>query len=245
MGRVRRGFALAVIATAVVLTSASTATQAAVDFTSELEIKPAKMGTERHPRGVQLAGHLGFEMPAGEDHPILTRGRLLIPRGIRFNGADHKSCTKEVLDDSGPKGCPASIVGSGRIVSLEDPTNLSQNVTLLNGGARRIWAYTVLYNPTLVKEPVAVAVKRLPSRKWAYALEFVVPSSLRVVAGVPITLPAGFNFRIGGKAHARAYVTTDAKCPKRGFLPYRIELSLLKQDRSTSELRNRGRLACA
>lgn len=43
-------------------------------------------------------------------------------------------------------------------------------VTFVNGGKRRIWAYTTFYHPALVSQPVAIEIKQLRRRRWAYEL---------------------------------------------------------------------------
>jgi hypothetical protein len=219
-----------------------TSSQAPVlTVTSKMRISPAKSGSEQHPQGVKLSGVVDFDVPVGVESPTLTRGRLLLPRGIGFHGGSYSTCAKETLDSRGPSGCPKRAI-VGRVPNfVEDPR---PQVTFVNGGARRIWAYTVIYHPSLVKETVGVAVRPLRSRKWAYEAKFVVPSNLRIVAGVPVPVPTRMPFSIGGTRSAAKLVTSEADCPKGGARPYRVELALLYRDKTTSDVETRGRLAC-
>ena len=61
------------------------------------------------------------------------------------------------------------------------------SITVVNGGSRHIWFYTVLNNPARVQEPVIGNITRMGG-KWAYQLAVTVPQNLRIVAGVPIEL---------------------------------------------------------
>ena len=58
---------------------------------------------------------------------------------------------------------------------------------MVNGGATKVYFYTVLNNPARVQEPVIGHITR-KSGKWAYELNVTVPQNLRIVAGVPIEL---------------------------------------------------------
>jgi hypothetical protein len=58
---------------------------------------------------------------------------------------------------------------------------------VVNGGARRVVAYTVLNNPARVQTPVIGKISKLSGR-WSYRLHIVIPKVLQVVAGVPLVL---------------------------------------------------------
>jgi hypothetical protein len=59
---------------------------------------------------------------------------------------------------------------------------------VVNGGATRVYFYTVLTNPARVRAPVVGKIKELKSGPWKYRLDYHVPETLQVVAGVPITV---------------------------------------------------------
>jgi hypothetical protein len=108
-----------------------------------------------------------------------------------------------------------------------------------------MWAYTVIYNPALVKEPVAMRLRRVRSTRASYEMTFTVPETLRVVAGVPISAPLSFNFDVGGTKSAPRYLTWEGPCPRRGFVGYRLRLDLLHTyAQKTGSARDRGRIAC-
>jgi hypothetical protein len=213
------------------------------DLSSKLRIRPEKAGSKHTPQGVRASGRFEVTSESGP-LPVLIRGHVLVPRGIAFNGQDYASCSKRTLVDRGPRGCPrGSIVGQASS-GFDEDLGTHPSVVFVNGGPHRIWAYTTLYRPALVKEPVGIAVKRLESRRWAYELSFVVPSELRVVAGVPLSVPASLSFSIGGKAYAQRYFAVDRPCPRRGYRPYRIRFTLLDGDDTRTDVEDRGRIAC-
>lgn len=207
---------------------------------------PRKAGTKSHPRGVRLDGRLGFSRVQGLGRPVITGGRVLLPRGIAYNGGSHPKCSGATLRSEGSEACPdGSIVGEGRTPSYADVVDgVTPRVLFVNAGARRIWAYTTLLSPAFLQEPVSIEVESLDPRRGSYALEFKVPDRLQVIAGVPSTMPS-FVFRIGGKPYARDYLTSNGGCPKRGFRPYEVSLSYrFHPDGPAGEAVDRGRLAC-
>lgn len=231
----------AVMVSAVAVPAAAQAPE--LGLSSTIRIRPEKEGSKDSPQGVRVSGRIGVSSNSGS-LPVLIRGRVLLPRGIAFNGRDYASCTKRTLVDRGPMGCPRrSIVGRTN-PSFVDDLGTKPVIAFVNGGAHRIWAYTTLYRPALVKEPVGIAVERLESRRWAYELSFVVPPKLRVVAGIPVPVPTSLSFSLGGMTYAQRYFAVDRPCPKRGYRPYRIRFTLLDQDDTRTDVEDRGRIAC-
>jgi len=135
-------------------------------------------------------------------------------------------------------------MGSANDYAIVDPPTPAPRLTLVNGGHRRIWAYAVLYHPTLVKETVPIRVKALESRQWSYELSFTTPRSLRVVAGVPISAPNRVSFKLGGKRYAKRYLTSNRRCPERGFRRYEGSFSYMRNDFSQGSTGFTGRIAC-
>jgi hypothetical protein len=215
-------------------------------FESGLEVTPRKAGTKSDPRGVRLDGRLNFRTVQGTEIPVITSGRVLLPRGIVYNGGSYPECRGATLRDEGLQSCPdRSTMGQGRSPSFADVVDgVKPRVVFVNGGARRIWAYTTLFSPAFLQEAVSIEVERLNGRRWSYALKFEVPGGLQVIAGVPGVMPR-FVFAIGGKPYAPDYLATNAGCPKRGFRPYVINLDYrFHPDGPAGTSVYRGRLAC-
>jgi hypothetical protein len=213
-------------------------------FEVELDVTPRKAGTEDSPRGSKLNGRFAVGEPFGHELPVITAGRVLLPRGIAYNGGKYPKCSKATLQ-SKPGECPKrSIMGTGSGEAYADTVITRPKLVLYNGGAHWMYYYTTLFNPAFVQEPVPIEVKRLSGRRWSYELEFKVPYNLQVVAGVPIT-PTDLPFSVGGKSHAPDYLATNAGCPKRGFRPYLVSLDYrFHPDGPTGTSVDRGRLAC-
>jgi hypothetical protein len=72
---------------------------------------------------------------------------------------------------------------------LADTVVTRPRITVVNGGADRVYFYTVLNNPARVQVPVIGQVTRKPGR-FAYHLSATIPPRLLVVAGVPIRFTA-------------------------------------------------------
>ena len=169
-------------------------------FKSQARIAPAKAGTPKKPRGIQLAGKLTFKtVTQGVEPPIVTGGDILIAKGGQWNGGKYRRCSGATMRRAqGVQRCPrGSIVGSGSGVAYADQVDAAPDVVFVNGGKNMLWAFTTLYNPALVQEPLPIRIKKSRG-KWAYKASFRVPKVLQIVAGIPITLRS-FNYKIGGK----------------------------------------------
>lgn len=241
-----RGTAIAVAVTAAVLAAMPAAAQTPeLTATMELEMTPPKGGTKAKPRGIKLSGQVGFKVPPGLDRPTILSGRLLLPAGIVFNGQRYPICPLETLDRKGPSGCPkASVIGKQEGVAFAGGFESRPDVVILNGGRRRLWAYTTLYRPTLVKEPVAITLAKPKSRQWSYELRFTTPEVLRVVAGIPIGAPESTSFSMGGTRLASRIFATNQKCPPKGFRRYVASFDYASTSGAAGKATARGRLAC-
>jgi hypothetical protein len=222
----------ALVAAAVV--AAPAAAQVPVtEFNSTAKISPKKAGTKKNPRGVQLTGSLKFNtITQGIEEPIITGGDVLIAKGGVWNGGKYPKCSKATMNrNQSPDKCPkGSIVGSGTGVAFADQDRADPDVVFVNGGKKMLWAFTTLYNPALVREPVPIKITKT-SGKWAYKAQFRVPEVLQVVGGVPITLRS-FNYKVGGKfklpgerkvTNASKYapdLLATTSCPKSKKYPY-------------------------
>ena len=185
------------------------------DVSSDVRLSSAKAGTPKDPQGVSITVKTKLTTEPGFDPPIVTGIDVLLGPGVSFHGGDYVTCSKRVLDRKGPKGCPPkSIMGSGVATAKADTVNTKLTIVLVNGGAKRLLAYTTLTNPARVQETIPVKEIAMTG-KWSHSESFRVPKSLQVVAGIPIQVTQ-LKFSVGGKPYARNFITTTS-CPKGGW----------------------------
>ncbi|MEX1141588.1 MAG: hypothetical protein WD993_09065 [Thermoleophilaceae bacterium] len=213
-------------------------------FVSKAKIVPKKAGTKKNPRGHKIVGNLKVNtITPGFEPPIVTGGSVFLPKYGKYNGGKYKSCSKRTLDREGPRGCnKKSIMGNGSGVAYADTVDAAPDIVFVNGGKSTIWAYTTLYNPALVQEPVKIKVKKIKHRKWGYKVSFQVPKVLQVVAGVPITLRS-LKYSIGGKKYARDYIVTTG-CPRNKKYPYQATANYLYNTGERTSSTYKGTVAC-
>lgn len=249
----------AALAAAAVLAAPATAQVPETTFTSKAKVTPKKAGTKKNPQGVQISGNLKFNtITQGVEPPIITGGDVLLPKAGSYNGGKYKSCSGSKMRNAQTwEVCPKeSIMGAGSGVAFADNVDAKPDVVFVNGGASTLWAFTTLYNPALVQEPIAIKIKKLKSSKWGYRASFRVPEILQVVAGVPITL-RDFSFKIGGKfkiigenktrnasAYAKDFITTTS-CPKSKKYPYEATAFYEYQDGTTSSKKYTSTVPCS
>lgn len=252
---------VALVAAAVVAAPAA-AQVPETTFKSSAKISPKKAGTKKKPRGIQITGSLGFEtVTQGIEPPIVTGGDVLIAKGGVWNGGKYPKCSKRTMDrNQSVDECPKkSIVGAGSGVAFADTVNAAPDVVFVNGGKSMLWAFTTLYNPALVREPVPIRIKKQRSRKWAYKASFRVPKVLQVVAGVPITLRS-FKYKIGGKVRlpysvngSRAInvkrtapkLIATTSCPRNNRYPYEATAFYLYNTGAKGSDTHKGKVACS
>jgi hypothetical protein len=156
--------------------------------TVKASVSPNRAGTKSHPQGVTLKTKISWQLLGSATQPIVQTFDILFPKGSLYNGAHLPSCSYSKLNAVGPAGCPkGSIVGSGTGNAYADTTITHPKITVVNGGATRVFFYTVLNNPARVQSPVIGKIKKT-SGKYAYSLHVTIPQVLQVVAGVPIEL---------------------------------------------------------
>lgn len=179
-------------------------------------VSPDKAGTKRHPRGVTLRVRVHWSTPAGSQRPVVERGTVLFPKGSLYNGGKYPKCSQGRLSRDGLRGCPkGSIMGTGSGNAYADTVLTHPKITVVNGGANRVFLYTVLRNPAVVQAPVPGVITRQRG-KWAYKLVLTVPQSLQFVAGIPIAL-TDLSITAG---HKDWLATTS--CPKSHRWPFSI-----------------------
>jgi hypothetical protein len=186
-----RKLVFAIAAAAVIATVGALGALAASSWPSVTEsniITPNKAGTPKHPQGVVLKATLNWQTLGASNQPIVTKFFATFPKGSLFNGAKYPTCSLTKLNSSGPTACPSgSIMGHGTGDAYADTVITHPQITVINGGATKIYFYTVLNNPARVQQPV-IGYLTKTSGKWAYTLSVSVPEDLQIVAGVPIEL---------------------------------------------------------
>lgn len=214
----RKFLILAVGALALVVVAVAVAQEPPTIITSTTTVTPKKAGTKKKPQGVTLNYKATFSTPGDVEHPIITGGTVLVPKGGLYNGGKYPKCSESTLSHGGPSGCPAhSIMGKGSGVALADNVTTIPRITVINGGANKIFFWTVLQNPARVQAAVPATIKKT-SGQWAYKVTFEVPKSLQIVAGIPITLNS-LNVTLGGKSWAKDWLATTS-CPASKKWPY-------------------------
>jgi hypothetical protein len=185
----------------------------------DAKVSPNKAGTKAKPQGVKVTATATFTTVGDVEHPIITGGDIYIGKGALYNGGKFTSCSEATLSRGGPSACPAkSIMGKGSGDALADTVHTVPRVTFVNGGASRVYAWTVLQNPARVQAAVVAKITK-QSGQWSYKAHFDVPKSLQVVAGVPITLN-NLKASIGGKSFAKTWLATTS-CPSNKKWNYR------------------------
>lgn len=165
-------------------------------LTVKAKVTPNKAGSKRRPRGVKLSVQAAWAHPAGIERPVIKQALAWFPRGSLYNGGKYPRCAKRTLSRSGPGACPRkSLMGKATGVAWADTIRTKPRIVIVNGGPRRVWLYTTLYRPALVREPVPMYISRARGR-WAYKTRIVVPRVLQIVAGVPVAL-ASFEATAG------------------------------------------------
>jgi hypothetical protein len=247
----------AALAAAAVVAAPAMAQVPETTFTAKVNVTPKKAGTKKKPNGHQLSGSLKFKtVTQGVEPPIITGGDFLIPKGGVWGGGKYKTCSgAKMRRAQSTDVCPKeSIVGSGSGVAFADNVDAAPDVVFVNGGKSTLWAFTTLYNPALVQEPIAVKITKA-SGKWAYKGSFRVPQVLQIVAGVPVTL-RDFSFKIGGKfklpgsgktTNASKYaplLIASTKCPKSKKAPYEATAHYLYNTGQTASKTYKSTISC-
>lgn len=174
-------------------------------------VTPNRAGTPAHPQGVRLDVRIGINIPDQVEPPLVSEIDVWFPRGGLYNGGRYPTCSVRTLDRSGPRACPkGSIMGSGSGVARADTTFSYPKITVVNGGPREVFFYTVLTNPARVQEPVPGIITKLSGR-WSYKLHVLIPKNLQVVAGVPLVLQSLHIAAGGGNWLATTYCPPDRK----------------------------------
>jgi hypothetical protein len=219
-----RKFLIPIVGLLVLVVAAVAIAQDGTTVTSTTIVSPSKAGTKKKPQGVKLTYKATYTTPGDVEHPIITGGTVLVPKGGLYNGSKYPKCSAATLSHGGPKGCPPhSIMGSGSGDALADTVHTTPRITVINGGGDKIFFWTVLQNPARVQAAVPATIKKTTGQ-WAYKVTFKVPTSLQIVAGIPITLNS-LNVTLGGKPYAKDWLATTS-CPASKKWPYQSTFDL-------------------
>jgi hypothetical protein len=206
------------------VTTVAIAQDPATTVTATTKVSPNKAGTKKKPQGVKLTFNATFTTAGDVEHPIIQSGDAYIGKGGLYNGGKYKSCSQATISRGGPSACPKeSIMGSGSGDALADTVHTVPKITVVNGGAKKIWFWTVLQNPARVQAAVPATITKA-SGKWSYKVHFEVPQSLQIVAGIPITLNT-LKLTLGGKSYAKDWLATTS-CPSSKKWPYSFTADL-------------------
>lgn len=204
----------AVAAGAIASGAASAAELPDTDISATVKATKVKGGGEGS-RGLAISAKSKITTEPGAEPPIITGVDIWIGKGLVWNGGKYATCSKRMLDRKGPSGCPRkSIMGAATATAWADTVVTRPDVVLVNGGAKRVFAYTTLYRPSLVKETIVVRETKA-SGPWARKESFRVPENLQIVAGVPIRVTA-LSLKVGGKPYAPEFIASKF-CPAGGW----------------------------
>jgi hypothetical protein len=218
--------ALGVIAVAAIEVAPTIAQSSSpTTITATTTVSPNKAGTKKKPQGVKLTFNARFTTSGDVEHPIIQSGDVNIPKGGLYNGGKFASCSVATLGRGGPSKCPPkSIMGTGTGVARADTVPTIPKITVVNGGAGRIYFWTVLRNPARVAAAVPATITKDTSGRWSYKVHFTIPQSLQIVAGVPITLDS-LKVTLGGKSYAKTWIATTS-CPSSKRWAYSASVNL-------------------
>jgi hypothetical protein len=197
-------------------------------ITGSAKVTPNKAGTKKKPQSVKLSfeGSMSTTGEDGLNKPVVNKVEILLPKDGYYAGGKlpkgvkgkvTPKCSEAAMLNGLPQDqCPkGSIVGTGSGTAWADTVKTTVKLTLVNGGANMIYAFTELTNPAVVQLPVPGKIQK-QSGEWGYKVTFTVPEELQVVAGVPISL-----ISLKAKTTAKNYLFTTS-CPKSKKWPYQV-----------------------
>jgi hypothetical protein len=213
---------LALVAIEVAPTVAQDSPQTTLTVTPT--VSPNKAGTKKKPQGVKLAFKLHWETPGDLEKPVIRSSDVFFPKGSLYNGGKYPKCTEAKLNNGGLAACPPkSIMGKGTGDAFADTVITHPSITVVNGGANKVFLWTILTNPARVQKAVPGTITK-QSGQWAYKLHLTVPTALQIVAGVPIAL-RDLTVTSGGKAYAKDWLATTS-CPASKKWPFSVTTAL-------------------
>lgn len=220
--RRRRGLGLLVaVALAVVGAAALAMAQDVVlpiKLTAEVRGTPSRAGTPERPRGVKFHARAWIKHPDGGTRPLLQTIDVWLPKVGVFNHRKYQTCDLRRLSEGGPRRCPrGSIVGNQTYWDIEPDDRPKPHITVINGGADKVYLWVVLTNPARVAAPVVATITRIAgSRRWGAKAHVELPRYLQLVVGIPIHYET-LSFTLGRKDWI-----ASTNCPRDGQWRYHV-----------------------
>jgi hypothetical protein len=161
-----------------------------IRITVTTKVTPNRAGTPKHPQGIRIDVRARIFIPDDYDPPLVQHVDVWFPKGGLYNGAHFPVCNQALLARRGPSVCPkGSIMGHGVAKARADTVFTYPRITVINGGASKVYFYTVLQVPARVAEPVVGNIIKLNGDpRWSYHLRVTIPKDLQIVAGIPLRL---------------------------------------------------------
>lgn len=186
----------------------------------DARVTPDRAGTPARPQGVRLDIVARIGVPDAYDPPLVETIDVWFPRAGVYHGGRFPSCDEATLARRGVQACPkGSIMGEGEGEAMADTVPTRPQITVVNGGAKRVFFYTVMNNPARVQAPIPGEVTRLRRGPFGYRLHATVPRVLQIVAGIPIVL---HELRITA---GRGDWIATTRCPADRRWPYRVKVT--------------------
>jgi hypothetical protein len=223
----RRRLVVSALVAAVVLVTAALAfaqdVVVPVKISAVTKVTPNKAGTPKHPQGINIDVKSTIETPRDYDPPLAQTVDVWISKGGNYNGAKYATCSPQTMERRGIKACPPkSIMGQGKAKADADGVFTYPTITVVNGGANKVYFYTVLVHPARVQKAVGATITKLKSGPWGYKVHAFIPESLQIVAGIPLRVEE-IHANAGFKSWARDWVATTS-CPSSHRWKYHVEV---------------------
>jgi len=192
---------------------------------------PNNGGSKAKPQGHKITANVTVTTPGDVDHPVVEGGTIYFPKGGKYQGEKYTKCAQSTLQRGGPDACPPkSKIGQGSGSASADTVEAGPKVELFNGGKNFTLAYVTLQRPARVR--AVIPAKLIPqSGKWSYKVNFTVPETLRIVAGIPVTLNY-LKLTAGYTAAAKDILATTS-CGAGNKWPFQVDLKLSTQQTVT------------
>lgn len=158
----------------------------------------------------------------GDTAPLMPRSvDVWLPKGWVYNGAKHPVCTLAMLNRGGPSACPPrSNMGRVEIALVEDrPSTTPPRAIIFNGGQTKMYFWVGIHLPARVQGAVMGTITKVNSPRWSYRLHADIPSSLQVVAGIPVVIDI-FRGRVG-----RGDWIATTSCPRDHLWRYHLRMT--------------------
>lgn len=196
-----------------------------IQMTATFKVWSDKAGTPSRPQGVVINASGMVDVPPDTAMAVVRSFDVWLPKGWVYKGAKHPVCALATLNAKGPAACPSeSIMGRGELGRHDPgifyPAVVRRNLTVVNGGANKMYFHVVLQNPARVQAAFPGTVTKVNSSRWSYRLHADNPSSLQVVSGIPVTL----NYLNAAHFGRGDWIATTS-CPRDRLWRYRLRMT--------------------